>query len=342
MSAKTRNALKIAEDVCDKFSSDYARVIVLDESQKQTRAKVLCFVSMGECAVDDPLCVARFNLTRSETVHTACTVGEPEMFSHLDDAGTIAYQPFVADTTVDWCGTSAANVPLEYGPNFILRNTPVDTNFKPGPLLTQGEHTDGNFYSAKNQWVEHAPGKFHLSPDHTPFKTESDMQDAAKMDPVFLHGTPAENSTSYLMGVNAKTTLSFPAQSTSHVAACYAAPVPFGGFNAFSFVEDHMGSSYLMDPNERLHLYAHCNDLRQFPVMGAGQLMAILAAKQRLEHLRLSRTSANCTPALCTRAYTHSQLHSFQPRRIGNCAWAFHFGSSGNFNDEGGISKGNA
>ena len=168
------------------------------------------------------------------------------------------------------------------------------------------------------------------------------MEDPAKMDPVFLHGTPAENSLSFLMGVNAKTTLSFPAQSTSHVAEPNASPVPFGGLNGFSFVDEHMGSRYLLDPNERPHLYAHCSDLRQFPVMGAGQLMTILAAKQRLEHLRLSRTSANCTPALRTRAYTHSQLHSFQTRQIGNCAWSFHFGPSGNFNDEGGISKGNA
>ncbi len=34
------------------------------------------------------------------------------------------------------------------------------------------------------------------------------------------------------------------------------------------------------------HLYAHCGDLRQFPVSSFGNLLLVLAAKQRIESIR--------------------------------------------------------
>ena len=63
--------------------------------------------------------------------------------------------------------------------------------------------------------------------------------------------------------------------------------VPFGGLSAFSFFRDHLGSLYLLIPNERPHLYAHSGDLRQFPVVTVSNLLATLAAKQRVERLRV-------------------------------------------------------
>jgi hypothetical protein len=52
-----------------------------------------------------------------------------------------------------------------------------------------------------------------------------------------------------------------------------------------------MGSEYV-DPNERPHLYAHSADLRQFPTGTASGLIAILAAKQRIENIRKERSSS--------------------------------------------------
>jgi len=49
-----------------------------------------------------------------------------------------------------------------------------------------------------------------------------------------------------------------------------------------------------LDPNDRPHLYAHCGDLRQFPVSSFGNLLLVLSAKQRIESIRriLSSESA--------------------------------------------------
>ncbi len=52
-----------------------------------------------------------------------------------------------------------------------------------------------------------------------------------------------------------------------------------------------MGSNYKLCPNERPHLYAHSRDLRQFPVVGFGSLLLVLAAKERIENIRRTKTA---------------------------------------------------
>jgi hypothetical protein len=47
-----------------------------------------------------------------------------------------------------------------------------------------------------------------------------------------------------------------------------------------------LGSAY-----ERPHLYAHSSDLRQFPVSSFGNLLVVLAAKQRIESIKRQRDS---------------------------------------------------
>jgi hypothetical protein len=85
-------------------------------------------------------------------------------------------------------------------------------------------------------------------------------------------------------------TLTFPSEASGQGLrdSDVVEGIPFGGGAGFAFVEPHMGSEY-PDPNERPHLYAHSADLRQFPVATATGLIAILAAKQRIEYLREAR-----------------------------------------------------
>ena len=121
---------------------------------------------------------------------------------------------------------------------------------------------------------------------HVPLRSDSDMENAGLIEPVFLRGRPHQNSMSFLMNVNGKTTLTFPSEGATRHNPNHVDDVPFGGLSAFSFIQEHLGSLYGLDPNERPHLYAHSGDLRQFPSAGFSNLLLILAAKQRVENIR--------------------------------------------------------
>ena len=102
---------------------------------------------------------------------------------------------------------------------------------------------------------------------------------------------------------NSKFVIALASEASGDVARGYPAgrPTPFGGFSGFGFVIKHMGSSYFLDPNERPHVYAHCHDLRQFPAATMGQFIAIFAAKERIQQIRVLRggTSSMSTPRTC-------------------------------------------
>ncbi len=98
------------------------------------------------------------------------------------------------------------------------------------------------------------------------------------IEPLFLNGPAHQNSLSALIGINSKTTLTFPQTPAIGRRGNFVQPVPFGGLDVFSFIEGHMGSKYGLHANERPHLYGHSRDLRQFPVCNIMSLHAILAA----------------------------------------------------------------
>jgi hypothetical protein len=123
--------------------------------------------------------------------------------------------------------------------------------------------------------------------------TRLSMEQPDKMEVIILDGPIHLNSLSFLMGTSTDTTLTFPRERSDQGTRV---PVevegtPFGGCSCFAFIEKHMGSEYV-DPNERPHLYAHSADLRQFPTGTASGLIAILAAKQRIENIRKVRSSS--------------------------------------------------
>jgi hypothetical protein len=303
MHLRTINALGIAHDDSGfKFSGDCARVIVLEPRKKQKAggsawaAKVYCFVSIGRCQADDPICVAKFSMHKWTT--KAKVVEGVEMFSRLDDVGRPVYQAIAVNgASVQGCGSSPEGVSLEYGSDLALCREEKRANFRPMGLYAQAEHVDGNYHHAKGQWVKQA-GRYYLRP-HTPWIKDSDMEDANLVEPLYLDGTPAQNSISFVMGINCTTTLTFPEDMQGSREPPAGRPTPFGGFSGFSLVlKKHMGSSYLLNPNERPHVYGHCHDLRQFPAATMGQLIAILAASERIQKIRALRgnTSSMSTP----------------------------------------------
>jgi hypothetical protein len=216
------------------------------------------------------------------------------MFSHLGQDGCAVYQDIVGcDLCAKFLDVRAnGGVGLEYGPNLLPRCTDLGRDFKPAPLTDQAAHCDGNFYHAKGQWVKVVPesqqghGVYRVAP-HDPLRTDTDMENLARIDPLEPVGPPHMNSMSFMMNVNGGTTLTFPPEDPSRNAENIVDDVPFGGLSAFSFFRDHLGSLYLLIPNERPHLYAHSGDLRQFPVVTVSNLLATLAAKQRVERLRV-------------------------------------------------------
>jgi hypothetical protein len=314
-SARTLDSLGIDAKFCDTFGNDWARVIVVDKKDPTFwKAKVHVWLSIGPFQSDDPICVSRFNLKPMSKGRSA-EVGQPEMFSHLDDHGAPVYQaimpiPIENDSSMakgslprfTFGSRPRADVPLEYGstPSAVF-DPPKKLVRYDKPLKTQAPHCDGNYFHAKGQWVRGTAAEpFRLS-SHVPFMDKESMEDPTQMQAIFLDGPAHLNSLSFLMGINSNTTLTFPAgergASTGTVTGVTGSlresdaeeDTPFGGCTAISFMEKHMGSAY-HDPNERPHLYAHCADLRQFPVTTAGCLIAVLAAKQRIEHLRRDRT----------------------------------------------------
>ena len=182
----------------------------------------------------------------------------------------------------------------EYGPDLILCRTP-SAGFIPSSLREQGEHCDGNFYHAKGQWSDSqdAHGHYRVS-HHVPLITDRHTEDITMIEPLFLNGLAHLNSMSALIGINSNTTLTFPQAPASGRRGNFVRPTPFGGLDTFSFVEGHMGSMYGLDANERPHVYGHSRDLRQFPVCNIMSLLAILAAKQRVESSRSKHTK--CAP----------------------------------------------
>ena len=304
MSKKAAKSFNIPEGLVNPHK-DFARVLDVrwEEGQKTAVVKVQCFLSKGLGEPDDPICIATFDLEtggNSEShADLQLRVIKPRMFSHIGPEGRAVYQDM---DVADWSPRGmiqdcvvASNCDLEYGPNFVPRrvNLNVGSAFKPAGLTEQAAHCDGNFYQARGQWAEVSPerpsgpghGLYRLS-SHVPLRTDSDMENADLIEPVFLRGRPHQNSMSFLMNVNGKTTLTFPSEDATRRIPNHVDDVPFGGLSAFSFIQEHLGSLYGLDPNERPHLYAHSGDLRQFPSAGFSNLLLILAAKQRVENLR--------------------------------------------------------
>jgi len=308
MSKKAASSLGIHEGF-DAPHKDYARVLELvpaasdgSSSGKKRAAtpisfcvKVQCFLSKGLGEPDDPICVATFDMCPGR-VGSTYRVLHPTMFSHLGQDGCAVYQDIVGcDLTAKFLDVAAnGGVGLEYGPNLLPRCTDLGHDFRPTPLTDQAEHCDGNFYHAKGQWVrvkvdpdsKLGHGVYRVSP-HDPLRTDTDMETPSRIDPLQPVGRPHMNSMSFMMNVNGGTTLSFPPEDPSRKAENVVEDVPFGGLSAFSFFREHLGSLYMLIPNERPHLYAHSGDLRQFPVVTFSNLLATLAAKQRVEQLRV-------------------------------------------------------
>jgi hypothetical protein len=311
MSKRAASSLGIHEGF-DAPHKDYARVLELvpaassggfSGGKKQGATpttfsvKVQCFLSKGLGEPVDPICVATFNMCSStRTASGQNTVLQPRMFSHLGQDGCAVYQEIVGcELCAKFLDVAAnAGVGLEYGPNLLSRRTDMGRDFRPAPLTEQAAHCDGNFYHAKGQWVrvvvdpgsQQGHGVYRVSP-HDPLRTASDMETPSRIRSLLPVGPPHMNSMSFMMNVNGGTTLSFPPEDPSRNAENVVDDVPFGGLSAFSFFKEHLGSLYMLDPNERPHLYAHSGDLRQFPVATFSNLLVILAAKQRVERLRV-------------------------------------------------------
>jgi hypothetical protein len=329
MSKKAAGLLGIPQEVVYPHK-DQARVLSfpLSESKESSVCvRVQCFISKGLGEPTDPICVATFNIKAgpgpeqgveqrdliSNMFSRLGGVGQrvltSKMFSHLGQDGQALYQDIPGSQPSVRLLTgvfSNDGVGLEYGPDLIPRCVVPEHNFKPAPLNEQAGHVDGNFYHAKGQWAEVTKGNeackgmagskrpghglFRAAP-HVPLVRESEMENTNLIEPLYLQGDPHMNSLSFLMNVNGKTTLTFPAKDQAGASGARRAgndveAVPYGGLSAFGFIRDHMGSLYGLLPNERPHLYAHSGDLRQFPVQGFDSLFTILAAKQRVEQIR--------------------------------------------------------
>jgi hypothetical protein len=323
MSKKAAGLLGIPQEVVYPHK-DQARVLSfpLSESKESSVCvRVQCFISKGLGEPKDPICVATFNIKTGPCLEQGVEqrdlisnmfsrpggegqrVLTSKMFSHLGQDGQALYQdiPGYQPSARLLTGVfSKDGVGLEYGPDLIPRCVVPEHNFEPAPLNEQAAHVDGNFYHAKRQWAEvtkekgskrPGSGLFRAAP-HVPLVRESEMENTDLIEPLYLQGDPHMNSLSFLMNVNGKTTLTFPAKDQAGASGARRSgndveDVPYGGLSAFSFIRDHMGSLYRLLPNERPHLYAHSGDLRQFPVQGFDSLFTILAAKQRVEQIRV-------------------------------------------------------
>jgi hypothetical protein len=304
MSKKAASSLGILE--FDAPHKDHARVLELVaysvgnsgkkkvvDNRKMFRVKVQCFLSKGLGEVEDPICVATFDMC-SVKGGGKFSVSRPTMFSHLGQEGHAVYQDIVGcDLRANFVDVSAnGTVSLEYGPNLVPRSLNLGREFRPAFLTEQAAHCDGNFYHGKGQWVRVAHsgsqghGVYRVAP-HAPLKTDTDMETSSRIVPLHPVGQPHMNSMSFMFNCNGGTTLTFPPQDPSRGNENVEEDVPFGGLSAFSFFRDHLGSLYKLFPNERPHLYAHSGDLRQFPVVTFSSLLVLLAAKQRVERLRV-------------------------------------------------------
>jgi hypothetical protein len=276
------------------FSLQYAHVLLYQASiTSGANARIVHWSSLGKGQVADPICVAKFKLQVEEGLF--CVDGA-EMFSHLDSRGVPVYQALEGfhPTATQSDFQTNPNVGLEYGPDIIL--TRIQSVSKPAPLLEQLRHCDGNFYHAKGEWREDESvhGNYRLS-NHRPLLHDSEMENKDLIEPLFLKGSAHQNSLSMLIGINQHTTLTFPPPADlGSRQANVVQPAPFGGLKIVSFVKEHMGSAYGINPNERPHVYAHSSDLRQFPVSTAGNLIMLLGIKQRIENIRERRRQ--CTP----------------------------------------------
>lgn len=313
MSKKTATSLGISETSV-KPHKDFARVLDVTASERTSSVKVLCFLSKGVYQPKDPICIASFSVNNeaesSEDGGGCVHVLTPKMFSHIDQDGQAIYQDIIdcsPRAKFDSYECAAANVSLEYGPDLGPRCVPYGPMFRAAPLAEQAAHCDGNFYHAKGQWVEVSGsgrrvgdpghGLYRVSP-HVPLKSDSDMENPDRIEPLMLRGLPHMNSLSFLFNINGNTTLTFPPEAGSRGEYNDVDAVLFGGFSAFSFIKEHLGSEYGLNPNERPHLYAHSGDLRQFPALGFGTLIVILAAKQCAEEIRkLVRTDPADVPS---------------------------------------------
>jgi hypothetical protein len=297
MSRKASKDLGIPQDfISGAFSKQYALVLLYQpKCTSGFNARIIHWISLGKSQVRNPICLARFDLLMK---NEKFVVDRAEMFSHLGPGGDTEYQviPDLAPTA-KWSDAEAApGVGIEYGPDLILRRETSST--KIAPLEAQSAHCDGNFYYAKGQWKKDGTvhGKYRLGLDHRPFQTDTQMEDPSLIEHLFLEGPAHQNSQSVLIGINKNTTLTFPPPpgDDSRRRQNDVVPTPFGGLNIIAFVEDHMGSAYGNEANERPHVYAHSSDLRQFPVNTAANLLLVLALKERIENIRDRRKT--CTP----------------------------------------------
>jgi hypothetical protein len=318
MSTKSARLLGISESLV-KPHNDFARVLDVKRGEPISSAKVLCFLSKGLFQPADPICVASFSMDNESLVDDSgyVSVLTPQMFSHIGQDGQAIYQDILDWSPRAKCHSDECvepNVSLEYGPDLVPQCVPYETTFRAAPLTEQAAHCDGNFYHAKGQWVEvnvhgqtGAPGHgLYRVSSHNPLQRRKDMETPNLIEPLLLRGLPHTNSLSFLFNVNGNTTLTFPPKSGSRGDSNNVDAVPFGGLSAFSFIKEHLGSEYGLTSNERPHLYAHSGDLRQFPVVGFGTLVLILAAKQRAEELRkwVGRDSADVPAFVRSRIVT--------------------------------------
>ena len=290
MSLKTSNALGIPSEFNAPFSKAYA-LVLLYQPEKSTGydAHIVHWISIGEGQAASPICLAKFRLMKSRrngADKENCSVRtDAQIFSHLDAHGIAVHRVIEGPrpTATESAFMSNAGVELEYGPELKFVRSSLD--WKPAGLLAQLQHCDGNFYHAVQQWQpdESVNGRYRLS-THKPLLADSHMENPTLIEPLYLKGPAHQNSLSMVIGINYNTTLTFP--NPSRRLNDVVQPTPFGGLKIVSFIQEHMGSAYGVEANERPHVYAHCSDLRQFPAATAGNLLLILACKQRIQSIR--------------------------------------------------------
>jgi hypothetical protein len=302
MSRKASNDLCIPpEFISGAISKQYALVLLYQpQCTSRFNARIIHWISLGRGQVRNPICLARISLRMKDQNFV---VEQAQMFSHLDHKGAPQYQPISGFApTAKWSDVEArSGVAIEYGPDLMLRRE--CSRSKTASLSAQCEHCDGNFFHAKGQWAKDGTvhGKYRLGLGHRPLMTDTQMEDPNLVEPLFLEGPAHQNSQSVLIGINKNTTLTFPppppgVDGSRRLQDNVVQPTPFGGLSIFGFLEDHMGSAYGDEANERPHVYAHSSDLRQFPVNSAANLLLVFALKERIEHLRDQKQK--CTPAM--------------------------------------------
>ena len=302
MSRKASNDLGVPQEfISGLISKQYALVLLYEPGRTSgCNARIIHWISLGKGQVRNPICLARFELRKK---NRNLVVAGAEMFSHLGPGGEPQYQS-ISDLapTAQWSNFKARpGVGIEYGPDLLLLRE--SSRSKTASLSAQCEHCDGNYFHAKNQWKkdDEVHGNFRLGVDHSPLMTDTQMEDPNLIEPLFLEGPAHQNSQSVLIGINKNTTLTFPPpppgdEGSGRRQDNVVQPTPFGGLSIFGFLEDHMGSAYGDEANERPHVYAHSSDLRQFPVNSAANLLLVLALKQRIENIRHRRET--CTPTM--------------------------------------------